>query len=330
MVPVIKVEAQKEIRHTGPIKATIPQKLFTATAVKKKDQGKYMSNMRKDKTMPGGKMNSSSSSNSSSSMPANPFKKGNSGSDIMTSDSSRKNPATPDDPDLEDLYDDYLISELVLKNAREMRRSICEKNNMEVVEMGTAVQILRREVQSMKLENAKKEKMLEFLESAATQSGFVANGTVTECLSKTEENLTSLAGALEQSRHHLKVLGVEVNPGDEKKLLQVLKDNAGLLEDREKKHDRAELESLEKGAQSMSNLDEYLGDSIRSSDRCNDLLKSLKNESIHAASLMVTKQRMQRATNAANDSSTGHVTESRRLLNKYGGLKCSMDDPDDA
>ena len=130
--------------------------------------------------------------------------------------------------------------------------------------------------------------LLEFYEAVTTKcANFDLN--LNNTIPQTAEFLQALADALEQSRHHLKVLGAEVDPNGntESMLLQILNENHKLLADDQINPD---IGSLKQSAETITNLNEDLGNSLHTFKRCKELLGSLKTATYHCTSLALSKQ----------------------------------------
>ena len=190
--------------------------------------------------------------------------------------------------DIEGLFDDYLISELMRMNSIQNCDSYCHQVNREVIEMWSALEMLRGEVLVAKQRNNEMKTLLEFYEAVTTKCAkFDFN--LRSTLPQTAEHLQGLADALEQSRHHLKVIGAEVDPSGntESMLLQVLNENQKLLADDQNQSD---IGSLKQSAETITNLNEDLGNSLHTFKRCKQLLGSLKTATYHCTSLTLSKQ----------------------------------------
>ena len=229
---------------------------------------------------------------------------------------SKAKDARPSVQDIENLYDDYLVSELMRMNAKQNCERTCEQINTEVLQMWSAIEMLRSEVLSLKETNKTNTKMLEFYETATSESADVETN-IKKDFPETCVYLKKLADALEQSKHHLKVLGAKIDKDDntELTLLRKLKDIHIGLSLQVQNNQGTEL--LKKNATEINELNVDFSNSIVAFDCCKDLLKRLKTTTLHATSLIISKRSMQEEAHQ-ND------TDAWRLSN----LKCAMEDSD--
>ena len=216
--------------------------------------------------------------------------------------------------EIENLYDDYLVSELMRMNAKRNCDITCDQINNEVLEMWSAMEMLRGEVLKLKGKNENNNKMLAFYEAATLESPNLENNIKKE-LPDICEQLKHLAKALEQSRHHLKILGAKVDRNDdtENTLLRILEETLSTLCLGKKSNNNLEL--LKKNATQISELNINLENSISAFDRCKVLLKKLKSATLHATSLFL--------------STSSHQEEEQQQNNEEFNIykiKCAMDE----
>ena len=277
------------MRSKGPLRATIaPSAVISATNSAQKKQlagsNKVVINHTYGTFPNKGTSNLSTSQNPSVDTD---------GESTQTALSVKDRDIHPLDQDIESLFDDYLISELMRMNSIQNCDFYCQQVNREVVEMWSALEMLRGEVLAAKQKNNEMKTLLEFYEAVTTKCAkFDFN--LRNTLPQTAEYLQGLADALEQSRHHLKVLGAEVDPNGntESMLLQILNENNKLLADDQIKPD---IGSLKQSAETITNLNEDLGNSLHTFKRCKELLGSLKTATYHSTSLTLSKQALQEA-----------------------------------
>ena len=112
--------------------------------------------------------------------------------------------------ELENLYDDYLISELMRMNSKQNYDLTRDQINNEVIEMWSALEMVRVEVISLKEKNEKNKNMIAFYEAATLESPNIETNITTE-FPELCEQMKQLADALEQSTHHLKIMGAKVD-----------------------------------------------------------------------------------------------------------------------
>ena len=229
---------------------------------------------------------------------------------------SEKSEALQSLQEIENLYDDYLVSELMLMNAKRNCDMTCDQINNEVLEMWSAMEMLRGEVLKLKEKNENNKKMLAFYEAATFESPNIENN-IKKKLPDLCEQMKQLAEALEQSRHHLKILGARVDRNDdtENTLLRILGETLSTLCLENKSNNNLDL--LKKNATQISELNVDLENSISAFDRCKVLLKSLKSATLHATSLFLS-------TASHQDETQEYNKEEFNLCN----IKCTMDEFD--
>ena len=206
---------------------------------------------------------------------------------------SSLNRPKPNLSEFESLYDDYLISELMKMNAKRNCNITCEQINKEVKEMWTAVEALRGEVMGLHDTNEANKKMLDFYDSAMSESSSV-DLHIRKDLPEMSVDLEDLARALEQTRHHLKVLGAKVDQEDdnEEALLRILKEiYSSLLASQSKSN--GETEVLSNCAAQAHELNMDFDNCIVAFHRCKELLKKLKSATLHATSLALSKRSLE-------------------------------------
>ena len=206
---------------------------------------------------------------------------------------SSLNRPKPNLSEFESLYDDYLISELMKMNAKRNCNITCEQINKEVKEMWTAVEALREEVMGLHDTNEANKKMLDFYDSAMSESSSV-DLHIRKDLPEMSVDLEDLVRALEQTRHHLKVLGAKVDQEDdnEEALLRILKEiYSSLLASQSKSN--GETEVLSNCAAQAHELNMDFDNCIVAFHRCKELLKKLKSATLHATSLALSKQSLE-------------------------------------
>ena len=221
--------------------------------------------------------------------------------------------------DFENLYDDYLISELMRMNAKQDCDITCDQINNEVLEMFSAMEMLRGEVLKLQEKNENNKEMLAFYEAATFESPNIESNIKKE-LPDLCKQLKQLAHALEQSRHHLKILGARIDRNDdtENTLLRIIGETLSTICMENKSNNNLEL--LKKNAIQMSELNIDLENSISAFDRCKDLLKNLKSATLHATSLFLSASSLQE----------GHQQYNNLAFNDACNIKCAMDAIDDS
>ena len=217
--------------------------------------------------------------------------------------------------EIESLYDDYLVSELMRMNAENNCNETCKKINDEVLDMWSSIEMLRGEVLKIQETNELSKRMLEFYNAADSESPNISSN-IDSKLPETSRKLKELAYALEQSRHHLKVLGATIDPNEDTDipLLKVLNETLAQLSI---EYGERNTFSYGKTASQMSKLNNDLENSISAFDDCKELLKRLKTSTLHAASLMLSKQTVE-------DSKQDEV--GKEFDNDFNFTKCAMEE----
>ena len=217
--------------------------------------------------------------------------------------------------EIESLYDDYLVSELMRMNAENNCNETCKKINDEVLDMWSSIEMLRGEVLKIQETNELSKGMLEFYNAADSESPSISSN-IDSKLPETSRKLKELAYALEQSRHHLKVLGATIDPNEDTEvpLLKVLNETLAQLSI---EYGERKTFSYGKTASQMSKLNNDLENSISAFDDCKELLKRLKTSTLHAASLMLSKQTVE-------DSKQDEV--GKEFDNDFNFTKCAMEE----
>jgi len=193
--------------------------------------------------------------------------------------------------EIESLYDDYLISELMRMNAENNYSITSEKINNEVLEMWSSIEMLKDEVQEIKEKNISNKSMLEYFDAASSKSFSIVTN-LNKNLPEISRKLNDLADALGQSTYYLKVLGVTIEPNEDTAtpMLKVLEET---LKQLLSKFDQNADDSYDKTATQFLQLNIDFENSISAFDKCKVLLKRLRTSTLHSTSLMLTKQELE-------------------------------------
>ena len=240
----------------------------------------------------------------------------NSGDIRQKNKSLRYKDSRPGLQEIESLYDDYLVSELMRMNAERNCSITCKKINDEALNMWSSIEILRGDVLKLQESNELNQNMLEFYNAANSESPIIGTN-ITKKFPETSKKLKELADALEQSRHHLKVLGATIHPNEdtETPLLNVLSDalsQLSLLSNTEQDND-----AYNNTATQISQLNIDFENSISAFDNCKDLLKRLRTSTLHATSLMLSKHAFEE---------TVKKDDNIEPFGDFNYTKCAMED----
>jgi len=190
--------------------------------------------------------------------------------------------------EIEALYDDYLISELIRTNAENNYSITSKKINDEVLEMWSSIEMLKEDVQKIKEKNKSNKSMLEYFDAASSESYNIVTN-INKKLPEVSRKLNDLADALGQSTHYLKVLGVTIEPNEDT-VTPMLKTLEETLMQLLSKFDQNADDSYNKTATHISQLNIDFESSISAFDNCKMLLKRLRTSTLHSTSLMLSKQ----------------------------------------
>ena len=218
--------------------------------------------------------------------------------------------------EIESLYDDYLVSELMKINAESNCNITCNQINDEVVDMWSSIEMLRSEVLKIQESNELNKSMLEFYNAADSENptvGTIINNTLPE----TSRILKELTDAVEQSKHHLKVLGTTIDPNEdtETPLLKVLIE---VLTQLSSYYNKKQDNSYNKTAEQISQLNIDFEKSVLAFDNCKELLNRLRTTTLHSTSLMLSKR-------AHEEYISNGITESQSM-ELFNFDKCTMEE----
>ena len=218
--------------------------------------------------------------------------------------------------EIESLYDDYLISELMKINAESNCNITCNQINDEVVDMWSSIEMLRSEVLKIQESNELDKSMLNFYNAADSENPTVET-IINNTLPETSRIIKDLTDAVEQSKHHLKVLGTTIDPNEdtETPLLKVL---IGVLTQLSSLFNKKQDNSYNKTAAQMSQLNIDFEKSVLAFDNCKELLNRLRTTTLHSTSVMLSKR-------AHEENINNGETESQSI-ELFNFDKCTMEE----
>ena len=201
--------------------------------------------------------------------------------------------------EMERLFDDYLLSELVRQNAEKNFEQNSAKIDAEVTMMWMGLEDLRRQVIAKEDLNLKLKKLLELSNNVDGDISIFRPFVESDAFS--DANLVELSNSLEHSRHHLQVIGAKISSDNSSgiELQKKLESNMPIFEG---STNRAE-------AEAMTNLQENLSTILNGYEECKKSAEKAQNMSHECSSLRLSQHQMV-------DKKGRHKTESFRDLLK--------------
>jgi len=201
--------------------------------------------------------------------------------------------------EMERLFDDYLLSELVRQNAEKTLEQTSSKIDAEVTMMWMGLEDLRRQVSEKEKLNLKLKKLLKLSNNVDRDISIFQPFVESEACS--DANLVELSNSLEHSRHHLQVIGAKISSDSSTgvELLKKLEINMPTFK------------SSTKGAEAedMTKLHENLTTILEGYKECMKSAEKAQNMSLECSSLRLSQQQM-------SDRNVRHQTENFRDLLK--------------
>lgn len=196
-----------------------------------------------------------------------------------------KMPATPTDcpaddasEDFDQLYDDFLLSELVQLHARKSYEENSDKMNAEVLSVWLGLEEFRSQVLEQEELNRKLDLAINMKQVVSEAEPFISGDKLSF------ENLVRLSESLEQSRHHLKIVGAEIGPnsGTLEQLRQKIESNMPTFQGTDR---RVEKEALQNLAINLAELLDVNG-------QCREATEKVLNLHLEATSLKLSKSQI--------------------------------------
>jgi len=196
---------------------------------------------------------------------------------------SQAETATEDQTEeMERLFDDYLLSELVRQNSERNFEQTSAKIDAEVTMMWMGLEDLRRQVIEKEDLNLKLKKLLEL--SNNVDGDISIFRPFAESDSFSDANLVELSNSLEHSRHHLQVIGAKISSDNStsNELQRKLESNMPAFE--------GSTNRIE--ADAMTNLQENLAAILKGYEECKKSAEKAENMSLECSSLRLSQQQM--------------------------------------
>ena len=184
--------------------------------------------------------------------------------------------------EMERLFDDYLISELVRQNAEKSLEENSAKIDAEVKSVWLGLEELRCQALEKEELNRKLKKLLELSNNIDGDIAVFVPFVESEIFS--DKELFELSNSLEHSRHHLQVIGEQINLDSStvEKLQKKLKNNTPTMESSTQV---AETEA-------MLQLEENLSAILQGFTDCNGSAEKVRHLSLECSSLQLSQHQL--------------------------------------
>ena len=213
---------------------------------------------------------------------------------LKSSQNSSHGESSSEDPseDLERLFDDYLLSELVRQNSKKSFEQNSDKMDAEVTAAWMGLEELRCRVIEKEKLNRKLKKMIELSNSLDGEISVFRPFVDSDNLSA--KNLIELSTSLEHSRHHLQVIGANISTGDSstgEQLRKKIESNIPTFE--------GSTRSLE--SEAMTALQKNMATALTGFEDCKSGAEKVRNLSLECASLRLSQQQMKERSDKFRD-----------------------------
>lgn len=180
------------------------------------------------------------------------------------------------------LYDEYLLSKLMLLNVQQNCREAKKAANKDVLNMLTAIEDIRSEVVAQEKANEELKVLRKFHKEASENQTNMKSAI--ENMKMLKKEATIVAEALENTMHQLPVHGAKA---DVKNLECILTENVKTLsQNKPSVTDENEKKEL---IQRLEKLHKNLDISKSTFDKCQESLKSLRTETLREKSVQISK-----------------------------------------